>query len=97
MFKVGSKYVLDFLKTIAKTKIFYVCTDLSRHMVQNPSEALELLSTGMMRRTSATTHANGHSSRSHAVFSVHCTMARVKEGLPCETAAKLHLVDLAGR
>ncbi|KAI9557590.1 hypothetical protein GHT06_017418 [Daphnia sinensis] len=70
---------------------------LSRHTVEDAAAALELLKEGVLRRSSAATHKNGHSSRSHAVFTVHCTAAWVTgDGLPRETVAKLHLVDLAG-
>ncbi|XP_057366894.1 kinesin-like protein KIF16B [Daphnia carinata] len=70
---------------------------LSRHTVEDAAAALGLLKEGAQRRASAATHKNGHSSRSHAVFTVHCTAAWVTdEGLPRETVAKLHLVDLAG-
>lgn len=66
--------------------------------MDNAASALDLLSVGLLRRTSAATHSNGHSSRSHAVFTIHCTTARMLEdGSPRETTAKLHLVDLAGR
>jgi len=71
---------------------------LSRHAVNNAATALKLLNEGIRRRSSAATHKNGHSSRSHAVFTMHCTAACVvNDGLPRETVAKLHLVDLAGR
>ena len=71
---------------------------LSRHAVSDATIALNLLSDGLQRRSSAATHSNSHSSRSHAVFTVHCTAAWiVGDGLPRETVAKLHLVDLAGR
>lgn len=67
-------------------------------MVNDATAALQLLSEGIQRRNSAATHINGHSSRSHAVFTLHCTAAWiVSDGLPRETVAKLHLVDLAGR
>ncbi|XP_032786590.2 kinesin-like protein KIF16B isoform X2 [Daphnia magna] len=70
---------------------------LSRHTVEDAAAALGLLKEGVERRSSAATQKNGHSSRSHAVFTVHCTAAWVTgEGLPRETVAKLHLVDLAG-
>lgn len=66
--------------------------------MEDAAAALGLLKEGVERRSSAATQKNGHSSRSHAVFTVHCTAAWVTgEGLPRETVAKLHLVDLAGR
>ncbi|EFX89779.1 hypothetical protein DAPPUDRAFT_40249, partial [Daphnia pulex] len=71
---------------------------LSRHAVNDAATALKLLNEGIQRRSSAATYKNGHSSRSHAVFTVQCTAACVvNDGLPRETIAKLHLVDLAGR
>lgn len=71
---------------------------LSRHAVNDAATALKLLNEGIQRRSSAATYKNGHSSRSHAVFTVQCTAACVvNDGLPRETVAKLHLVDLAGR
>ncbi len=71
---------------------------LSRHTVNDAAMALKLLNEGIQRRSSAATYKNCHSSRSHAVFTVQCTAACVvNDGLPRETVAKLHLVDLAGR
>ena len=71
--------------------------DLSRHAVNDGDAALSLLASGERRRTSAPTASNRHSSRSHAVFTFHCTAATIDGDLPRETLAKLHLVDLAGR
>ncbi len=71
---------------------------LSRHAVNDAAAtALKLLNEGIKRRSSAATYKNGHSSRSDVVFTVQCTAAYVvNDGLPLETVAKLHLVDLAG-
>ena len=71
---------------------------LTRHAVNDAATALKLLKEGIQRRSSAATYKNGHSSRSHAVFTLQCTaVCVVNDGLPRETVAKLHLVDLAGR
>ena len=48
-------------------------------------------------RITAATHYHDHSSRSHAIFTINFTQAKLDEDLPCETVSKIHLVDLAGR
>ncbi|KAF6033582.1 KIF16B [Bugula neritina] len=47
-------------------------------------------------RITAATHYHDHSSRSHAIFTINFTQAKLDKDLPCETVSKIHLVDLAG-
>jgi kinesin family protein 16B len=39
---------------------------------------------------------NDVSSRSHAIFTICFSQARIKDGVPSETNSRMNLVDLAG-
>lgn len=52
---------------------------------------------GNAQRTTASTHMNDTSSRSHAIFTVTFIQAKLLSDTPLETRSKIHLVDLAGR
>lgn len=52
---------------------------------------------GNAQRTTASTHMNDTSSRSHAIFTVTFIQAKLMSDTPLETRSKIHLVDLAGR
>ena len=69
---------------------------LSKHTVTSVSEVLRLIELGNSNRTTAATQMNDVSSRSHAIFTMNFTQARIEDDIPCETASKINLVDLAG-
>ena len=52
---------------------------------------------GNAHRTTASTHMNDTSSRSHAIFTVTFIQAKLQSDTPIEIKSKIHLVDLAGR
>ena len=57
----------------------------------------ELLNKGKLNRTTASTQMNDTSSRSHAIFTVKFSQAKlVENNIPSETVSKMNLVDLAG-
>ncbi|XP_022669035.1 kinesin-like protein KIF2A isoform X1 [Varroa destructor] len=66
---------------------------LSETRVQNVQEVLQLLQQGNACRTSGTTSANAHSSRSHAVFQL--TLYR-PAGREMRLHGRFSLIDLAG-
>ncbi|XP_076464871.1 uncharacterized protein LOC143296707 isoform X2 [Babylonia areolata] len=70
--------------------------DLSRHQVKDYHQVQTLLDRGNQNRTTAATHMHEHSSRSHAIVTLHFTQAKLEHGLPSEVVSKIHLVDLAG-
>ncbi|XP_067939775.1 kinesin-like protein KIF16B [Watersipora subatra] len=70
--------------------------DLSRHIVKDNVSVQALLDRGNEKRITAATHYHDHSSRSHAIFTINFTQAKLEKDLPCETVSKIHLVDLAG-
>lgn len=58
---------------------------------------MSLLRRGMESRRVAATGMNERSSRSHAVFTCHLTVATISPaGLRDEKSCMMHLVDLAG-
>uniref|UniRef100_A2AKH9 Kinesin-like protein n=1 Tax=Mus musculus TaxID=10090 RepID=A2AKH9_MOUSE len=69
---------------------------LSQHVVTNYQQVIQLLEAGIANRITAATHVHEASSRSHAIFTIHCTQAILQNNLPSETASKINLVDLAG-
>lgn len=69
---------------------------LSQHVVTSYQQVLQLLEEGIANRITAATHVHEASSRSHAIFTIHCTQATLQNNLPSETASKINLVDLAG-
>lgn len=70
---------------------------LSQHVVTNYQQVIQLLEAGIANRITAATHVHEASSRSHAIFTIHCTQAILQNNLPSETASKINLVDLAVR
>jgi len=70
--------------------------DLSKHLVLEYDQILQLMEKGNVLRTTASTNMNDTSSRSHAIFTITFVQAGYLEGMPHETKSKIHLVDLAG-
>ncbi|XP_069942470.1 kinesin-like protein Klp98A isoform X2 [Cherax quadricarinatus] len=70
--------------------------DLSCHLVHHYHDIQELMRRGNSHRTTASTHMNDTSSRSHAIFTVTFIQAKLLSDTPLETRSKIHLVDLAG-
>ncbi|XP_042242970.1 kinesin-like protein Klp98A isoform X2 [Homarus americanus] len=70
--------------------------DLSCHLVHQYHDIQELMRRGNSHRTTASTHMNDTSSRSHAIFTVTFIQAKLLSDTPLETRSKIHLVDLAG-
>lgn len=70
--------------------------DLSTHLVHHYPDIQELMKRGNSHRTTASTHMNDTSSRSHAIFTVTFIQAKLLSDTPLETRSKIHLVDLAG-
>ncbi|XP_071833183.1 uncharacterized protein [Apostichopus japonicus] len=70
--------------------------DLTKHLVSDYAQVLELLEQGMASRTTASTHMHEFSSRSHAIFTIHFVQAKIEQQLPSEIVSKINLVDLAG-
>ena len=68
---------------------------LTVRAVNSLGEVLGLLEAGERNRAQACTNLNEHSSRSHALVSIHVTVRPPAGGGPARSA-KLHLVDLAG-
>ena len=65
--------------------------------IKNASEAMNVLNTGTMNRTTAATLMNHTSSRSHAVFTVNLLQTtRSSDGLNISTTSRFTFVDLAG-
>jgi len=64
--------------------------------VTNENEALNLLFSGELARTTATHKLNRRSNRSHSIFTIY-TQQRQRSGISEKVIhSKLHLVDLAG-
>ncbi|CAH1792279.1 unnamed protein product, partial [Owenia fusiformis] len=70
--------------------------DLSHHLVKQNETIQDLISQGNYNRATAATHIHDHSSRSHAIFTINFTQAKIDTDLPSEIVSKIHLVDLAG-
>ena len=70
--------------------------NLSKHLVIDYQEILDLMEDGNDVRTTASTNMNDTSSRSHAIFTITFVNAGFLQGIPHETVSKIHLVDLAG-
>ena len=62
-----------------------------------PTPTLLYCILNLLYRITAATLYHDHSSRSHAIFTINFTQAKLDKDLPCETVSKIHLVDLAGR
>ena len=80
-----------------------VVQNLSRHVVNSPSDVAYLMTEASERRVTASTQMNAVSSRSHAVCTLYVTIAPSEDGESDvddasaeEVRAKLTLVDLAG-
>ena len=69
---------------------------LSTVVVKNEEEALNHLFEGETRKTVANTQMNEHSSRAHAVYTIHIQSRPKMESAEKVIHSKLHLVDLAG-
>lgn len=70
---------------------------LSLHEVTSMEAVAELLYRGALARATATTNMNAHSSRSHAVCTLHLESWLEAEGVGGKRAvSKFNLVDLAG-
>ena len=70
--------------------------NLSKQLVIDYQEILNLMEEGNNIRTTASTNMNDTSSRSHAIFTITFVNAGFLQGIPHETVSKIHLVDLAG-
>jgi len=79
--------------------------NLSRHVVNSPSDVATLMTEASERRVTASTQMNAVSSRSHAVCTLYVTIAPSEDGESVaddndasaeEVRSKLTLVDLAG-
>lgn len=69
---------------------------LSEVIVKNETEALNLLFSGELARTTATHKLNRKSNRSHSIFTIYLQQ-RLRSGVSERVVhSKLHLVDLAG-
>ncbi len=68
---------------------------LTVRAAESLGEVLSLLEAGDRNRAQACTNLNEHSSRSHALVSIHVAVRPPAGGSPARSA-KLHLVDLAG-
>ena len=67
---------------------------LTSRRVERPDEVLELFARAEQNRSSAATHMNAQSSRSHLMLSVYVDSTNVLTG--DRSYGKMHLVDLAG-
>ncbi|XP_070576450.1 uncharacterized protein [Ptychodera flava] len=70
--------------------------DLSWHTVSDLAAVQMLIDKGNANRTTAATHMHDASSRSHAIFTLNFTQAKLEDNLPSEIVSKINLVDLAG-
>ncbi|XP_066280318.1 uncharacterized protein [Branchiostoma lanceolatum] len=70
--------------------------DLSRHLVSDYTSLERLIQRGNENRTTAATYIHDLSSRSHAIFTIYFSQAKLEDNLPREVVSKIHLVDLAG-
>ncbi|XP_042221301.1 chromosome-associated kinesin KIF4A-like [Homarus americanus] len=68
---------------------------LSEIPVATLDETMKCLEQGALNRATGATAMNAHSSRSHAIFSLHIQQRNKKEGESI-TCSKFHMVDLAG-
>ena len=74
-----------------------VVKGLCQKRITNASDAMNVLSTGTMNRTTASTLMNRTSSRSHAVFMVNLRQTtRSAEGVDVTSTSRFTFVDLAG-
>ncbi|XP_072047867.1 kinesin-like protein KIF2A isoform X2 [Amphiura filiformis] len=96
-FEIYSGKVFDLLNKKTKLRVLedgkqqVQVVGLQEKPVSNTNEVLNLISAGNTVRTSGTTSANNHSSRSHAVFQI---ILRTKKAR--RVHGKFSLIDLAG-
>ncbi|KAL8589773.1 hypothetical protein ACOMHN_020776 [Nucella lapillus] len=69
---------------------------LSQHTVVSFQSIIQLIARGNTNRVTVATQMNDASSRSHAIFTITFTQAKMLNGMPSERQSKIHLVDLAG-
>jgi kinesin family protein 16B len=87
----------QYLKVREHPKNGVYVEDLSQHIVVNNYDIEELISRGNLNRTTASTNMNDQSSRSHAIFTIKFSQAKIVENnMPSEITSKMNLVDLAG-
>jgi len=67
-----------------------------RAPVTNPENVMRLIASGNRLRAVAATNCNEHSSRSHAILTLHIESRSGEESSSEVRVGKLHLVDLAG-
>ena len=70
--------------------------NLSMHVCHSEEDALNWLFEGEINRKYASHELNSHSSRSHAIYTVHIESRSRVESTEKILTSKLHLVDLAG-
>jgi len=70
--------------------------NLSMQICQSEEDALNWLFEGEINRKYASHELNSHSSRSHAIYTIHIESRSRVESTEKIVASKLHLVDLAG-
>lgn len=96
-FEIYSGKVFDLLAKKAKLRVLedgkqqVQVVGLSEEVVRNVDDVLKLISIGNATRTSGTTSANAHSSRSHAIFQL-----VVRHESNRKLVGKFSLIDLAG-
>lgn len=96
LLRQGSENATHSLRVREHPKLGPYVQDLSNHLVHQYSDIQELMVRGNSIRTTASTHMNDTSSRSHAIFTVTFIQAKLLSDMPLETRSKIHLVDLAG-
>ncbi|XP_037786523.1 kinesin-like protein Klp98A [Penaeus monodon] len=96
LLRQGSENTTHSLRVREHPKLGPYVQDLSNHLVHQYSDIQELMVRGNSIRTTASTHMNDTSSRSHAIFTVTFIQAKLLSDMPLETRSKIHLVDLAG-
>lgn len=70
--------------------------NLTMNLCETEEDALNQLFEGEINRTYAAHELNSHSSRSHAIFTMHIESRSRVESTEKVVTSKLHLVDLAG-
>ncbi len=100
--EIYNENIIDLLapndKAVAKLRVFQTKTGtqvdgLTHHLVENYNDIEELMNTGNIRRTTASTKMNITSSRSHAIFSLKLKAVQNNQD---EIISSISLVDLAG-
>jgi len=78
------------------TKGIYV-DKLSRHIITDIDEALNLYAKGVKNRNRLAALDPESKGTSHSIFNIVFTQACLKDGLPMELVSKINLIDLASR